>query len=71
MIDAVVEKVAKKRITDSKDLGNLRATLLDPVARENLLGEEGDLETASLRVSAPSKKEKRCYPANLMAPSRR
>jgi ParB family transcriptional regulator, chromosome partitioning protein len=58
-IDAVVEKVAQKRITNSKDLRKLRAILPDPVARENFLSEEGDLETASLRVSAPAKKEKR------------
>jgi ParB family chromosome partitioning protein len=59
VIDAVVEKVAEKRITNSKDLRKLRGILPDPVARENFLSEEGDLETASLRVSAPTKKERR------------
>src|SRR6478736_5424790 len=58
VIDAVVEKVSQKRITNSKDLRKLRAILPDPVARDNFLTEQGDLETASLRVSA-SGKEKR------------
>lgn len=58
VIDAVVEKVAQKRITNSKDLRKLRAILPDPVARDNFLKEEGDLETASLRVSAHAKKER-------------
>jgi ParB family chromosome partitioning protein len=57
VIDAVVEKVSRKRITNSKDLRKLRAILPDPVARENFLSEQGDLETASLRI-APERKEK-------------
>src|SRR5262245_30873147 len=57
VIDAVVEKVSQKRITNSKDLRKLRAILPDPVARENFLSEQGDLETASLRI-APERKEK-------------
>lgn len=59
VIDAVVEKVGEKRITNSKDLRKLRTILPDPVARENFLSEAGDLETASLRVSAPGKTQKR------------
>jgi ParB family transcriptional regulator, chromosome partitioning protein len=54
-----VEKVAQKRITNSKDLRKLREILPDPVARENFLSEEGDLETASLRVSTLPKKGSR------------
>lgn len=58
VIDAVVEKVSQKRITNSKDLRKLRAILPDPVARENFLSEQGDLETASLRIG-PGRKNKR------------
>jgi ParB family transcriptional regulator, chromosome partitioning protein len=58
VIDAVVEKAQQKRITNSKDLRKLRAILPDPVARENFRSEEGDLETAALRI-APGKKGKR------------
>jgi len=57
VIDAVVDKVSQKRITNSKDLRKLRSILPDPVARENFLSEQGDLETASLRISS-GKKEK-------------
>jgi ParB family chromosome partitioning protein len=55
VIDAVIEKVSQKRITNSKDLRKLRAILPDPVARENFLSEQGDLETASLRISSGKK----------------
>src|SRR5262249_29529835 len=57
VIDAVVEKVSQKRITNSKDLRKLRAILPDPVARENFLSEQGDFETAFLRI-VPDRKEK-------------
>lgn len=54
----MVKKVGEKRITNSKDLRKLRAILPDPVARDHFLKDEGDLESASLRL-APGKKEKR------------
>jgi ParB family chromosome partitioning protein len=53
VIDAVVTKVNQKRITNSKDLRKLRTILRDPVARTNFLSNEGDLETAMLRVAPP------------------
>ncbi|WP_316162837.1 ParB/RepB/Spo0J family partition protein [Bradyrhizobium sp. SZCCHNRI20481] len=58
VIDAVVKKVAEKRITNSKDLRKLRQILPDPVARQNFLSEDGDLETAMLRLAGAPKKEK-------------
>ena len=54
----MVKKVGEKRITNSKDLRKLRVILPDPVAREHFLRDEGDLESASLRLG-PGKKEKR------------
>lgn len=66
VIDAVVTKVGQKRITNSKDLRRLRAILPDPVARENFLSAEGDLDTAGLRV-APEKKEMRGLSGELNA----
>jgi ParB family transcriptional regulator, chromosome partitioning protein len=57
-IDAVVEKVNGKRITNSKDLRKLRAILPDPVAREHFLSTEGDIESAMLRVAPSEKKAK-------------
>jgi len=55
VIDAVVKKVNQKRITNSKDLRKLRAILPDPVARAHFLSEEGDLESAQLRLRAKKK----------------
>ncbi len=67
VIDTVVEKVSQKRITNSKDLRKLRAILPDPVARENFLSEQGDLETASLRISGGRKEMGGGLPAELDA----
>lgn len=50
VIDAVVDKVARKRITNSKDLRKLRAILPDPVARTNFLTHDGDIDSAMLRI---------------------
>lgn len=56
VIDAVVQKVNQKRVTNSKDLRKLRVILRDPVAREHFVSREGDLDSAMLRV-APSEKK--------------
>ena len=48
-------KVNQKRITNSKDLRKLREILRDPVAQAHFLSEEGDLESAMLRL-APTEK---------------
>jgi len=56
VVDAVVAKVNQKRITNSKDLRKLRVILRDPVAKAHFLREEGDIESALLRI-APIKKD--------------
>ena len=66
VVDAVVKKVGERRITNSKDLRKLRAILPDPVAREHFLKDEGDLESASLRL-APTTKEKNGLSSDLSA----
>lgn len=58
VVDAVIEKVAAKRITNSKDLRKLRAILPDPVAREHFLSRQGDIDSAMLRLGPPKKKDK-------------
>lgn len=57
VIDAVVDKVARNRITNSKDIRKLRAILPDPVAREHFLTKDGDIESAMLRLGVPGSKE--------------
>lgn len=56
VLDAVVKKVNQKRITNSKDLRKLRTILPDPVARAHFLSDEGDLESAQLRLRPVEKK---------------
>jgi ParB family chromosome partitioning protein len=56
VVDAVVQKVNQKRITNSKDLRKLRSILPDPVARAHFLSDSGDLESAQLRIHVIEKK---------------
>jgi ParB family chromosome partitioning protein len=58
VIDAVVQKVADRRITNSKDLRKLRQILADPVAKHHFMSDEGDIETAMLRLGGASPKAK-------------
>lgn len=58
VIEAVVAKVSQRRITNSKDLRKLRAILPDPVAREHFLSDDGDLDSAMLRLGPAAKKAK-------------
>lgn len=58
VIDAVVEKVNQKRITNSKDLRKLRAILRDPVAKAHFLSDEGDIDSAMLRIAPPEQEPK-------------
>lgn len=50
VIDAVVDKVNSRRITNSKDLRKLRQILRDPVAKSHFLSREGDIDSAMMRV---------------------
>jgi ParB family transcriptional regulator, chromosome partitioning protein len=56
VVEAVIRKVGQKRITNSKDLRKLRSILPDPVAREHFLSDDGDLESAMLRLAPSAKK---------------
>jgi len=58
VIDAVVNKVRAKRITNSKGLRKLRTILSDPVARDHFLSEEGDLDSAMLRLGPAPRENK-------------
>ncbi len=58
VLDAVVEKVNQKRITNSKDLRKLRKILRDPVAKDHFLKDEGDIDSALLRLAPTETKSK-------------
>ena len=56
VIDAVVDKVNARRITNSKDLRKLRQILRDLVAKQHFLTKTGDVDSAVLRVAPPKEK---------------
>jgi ParB family chromosome partitioning protein len=58
VVEAVVKKVNQKRITNSKDLRKLRSVLPDPVARAQFLSDQGDIDSAVLRVGPTPRKRK-------------
>lgn len=65
VVEAVVKKVNQKRITNSKDLRKLRTILPDPVARAQFLNDQGDIESAVLRLSPAPKQSKSGLPGDL------
>jgi len=67
VIDAVVDKVNRQRVTSSKDLRKLRSILVDPVAKENFMSRDGDLETAMMRLTPADKKRDPDFLSNLNA----
>lgn len=56
VVDAVVDKVSQKKITNSKDLRKLRSILRDPVSKEHFLSSEGGIDSAMLLI-APTRIE--------------
>ena len=65
VVEAVVKKVNQKRITNSKELRKLRTVLPDPVARAHFLSDQGDIESAMLRLGPPIKESKGGLPGDL------
>jgi ParB family chromosome partitioning protein len=65
VIEAVVKKVNQKRVTNSKDLRKLRTILRDPVGRSHFLSDQGDIESAMLRVTPTKKQSKAGLPSDL------
>jgi ParB family chromosome partitioning protein len=67
VIDAVVKKVNQKRITNSKELRKLRGILRDPVAKAHFLSDEGDVDSAMLRISPAQETKPNGFVAELDA----
>src|SRR5467141_685015 len=57
VLDTIVRRVSDKEITNSKDIRKLRQILKDPVAREEILAEEGNIES-SFKKLGPALKRK-------------
>lgn len=57
VLDTVIRKINEQEITNSKDIRKLRQVLKDPVAKENFLSADGNIEAALRTLNpAPSKK---------------
>ncbi len=57
VLDAIIAKINEQKITNSKDIRQLRKILRDPVARAEFLSTSGTIHSASAKV-APDKREK-------------
>lgn len=59
ILDTVIRKVNEQEITNSKDIRKLRQVLKDPVAREKLLGSDGNIDAAikALGPATPKKNQ--------------
>jgi ParB family chromosome partitioning protein len=55
IVDAVVKKIGRQQITNSKDLRKLRVILRDPVARAHFVEDDATIDSALLRVASPDK----------------
>jgi ParB family transcriptional regulator, chromosome partitioning protein len=56
-LDTIIKKISEQEITNSKDIRKLRQIIKDPVAKENFLSAEGNIESALRTLGpAPSKK---------------
>lgn len=51
VVDAIVEKVNARRVTNSKDLRKLRQILRDPVAKAHFLSTAGDVTSAMMQLT--------------------
>ena len=50
VVDAVVDKVRRRKLTNSKEVRQLRQILRDPIARDHFLSHEGDIRSAKLKI---------------------
>ncbi len=50
ILDAIVRKIGEQKITNSKDVRQLRKILRDPVAKQEFLSDSGTIESALTRV---------------------
>jgi ParB family chromosome partitioning protein len=53
VLDAIIQKINDRVITNSKDVRKLRTILKDPVAREHLLASDGTIAGALEKIDVP------------------
>ena len=58
VLDAIVKKINERKITNSKDIRQLRKILRDPVAKEEFLSDSGEIQSALEKVSPDANKKR-------------
>jgi ParB family chromosome partitioning protein len=58
VLDSIVKKINERKITNSKDIRQLRKILRDPVAKEEFLSEDGEIQSALEKVPSDANKKR-------------
>ena len=58
VLDSIIKKINERRITNSKDIRQLRKILRDPVAKEEFLSEHGGIQTALEKLPLDAHKKR-------------
>src|ERR1051326_2446053 len=58
VLDSIVKKINERKITNSKDIRQLRKILRDPVAKEEFLSEGGEIQSALGKVPSDVNKKR-------------
>ncbi len=58
VLDSIVKKINERKITNSKDIRQLRKILRDPVAKEEFLSESGEIQSALEKVPPDANKKR-------------
>jgi len=57
ILDSIIKKINERKITNSKDIRQLRKILRDPVAKEEFLSEGGEIQSALEKVPSGANKK--------------
>src|SRR5438876_1232895 len=58
VLDSIVKKINERKITNSKDIRQLRKILRDPVAKEEFLSESGEIQSALEKLPPDANKKR-------------
>jgi ParB family transcriptional regulator, chromosome partitioning protein len=58
VLDSIIKKIKERKITNSKDIRQLRKILRDPVAKEEFLSDRGEIQTALEKLPLDTHKKR-------------
>ncbi len=67
VLDTIVKKINERKITNSKDIRQLRKILRDPVAKEEFLSESGEIQSALEKVPPDANKKRQGFSEDVAA----